>query len=912
MPVRVNGVAGLGIALRPKISRGSSVVSSPLPAPPTSVRPIIPSLPGCSRWLSCTCCRKTLARRTYFSSNPTSSTSTIHPDEEPSSTTIIPLPHRVKTPHLPLPPPLPYSPNSHPFRRHLEILSLSLFSSPNESWSVYLALHPSLRQYIPDETFRSLLAHQARHEEPALGWHRVKMLLRLAKKCRMELEDLGFENMTNVLKLGLLRILQDNKMEDEAHFKLVKKLWNITSGMVSDLGRIPRKVRRHWLQLQISRLEAYRRNETRLSVVDNPSSTPMEDAVLEIVERGGADGLGYHIGRILSISRGSTVEGLRESLRLMAWCLSRGTYIHTTFLFKVMRKLVSGWDREGMNGRQLLKAEIPKVLSQVETSPTSLAAQQLREVSERVEKRSQSRMERALELLDVGGLGLPGMIEQGMSIAKGAKTKAYSVTAIEAALRLLEESLQHRDVEQSPLTIVIANALYSAYRSGRSIEIAALVVRFVRTPQESQVINRLPSDVIIPLFRLLLTVMPSPEVYILARKIYQHARAADPPFLWSHHNIDAWRTLYKFSVTSPNLHLHFASRLYADLMADGMAIRRTDALMMIRAIGMKPSPSRPILLERHIKDYLWVQYGRQPALIAALVQGLTRTSVKDAELALNLAHRLAENTALQPLVVQLIIAQLARSPRLEHLAKSFSLLSRLEPGATATWAYNTVLSYLVSAGRLRPQDGQMSRGDSLAHATALYKEMIRNDIRPNPRTISIMLRSLLDNDHLDAALAVFGVCVEQQIVLKSSAVGRLMVRLALAGRSEEADLVEQRWRESTVRGEKISWDRGVVGARVLLDIKHGKRVDLGAIAKQTGWNGTPAFLQFLETLRPPSRDDNESLGEAAQDENELSGGAVEADERVTKSLNDHKSSFWYKGKNVEMSSTNELRMSVVF
>ncbi|WWD18542.1 hypothetical protein CI109_102995 [Kwoniella shandongensis] len=898
MPIKVVAAASLRSALRPAgltTLRPPSIRSIP-------PRPAIPSEPGCSRWASCTCCRSSLGRRTYFSSNP----HTTIPNDEEESATVVPLPHRARMPHLPLPPSLPYSPTSHPFRRHLEILSLSLFSSPNESWSVYTALHPSLRQYIPDQTFRSLLAQQTRHEEPALGWHRAKVLLRLAKKCRMELEDLGLEDMTNILRLGLKRILEDENYGDEAEYKLVRRLWTVVTSMESDLARVPRKIRRDWLRVQIARLQNRRKVQTRISTVENHSSTPMEEEVLNMVERGGGSALGYYIGRILFLSRGTSVEGLRESFRLMAWSLSRGTEVHPAFLFLVMRKLLSGWDRAGKNGRELLKAEIPIVLAQVEASPTSSTAQQLQDIREKVEWRSLSRSERAMALLASSGIGLPGMIGKGISIIKTSKKNLDPAEAIEAALRLLESSLRHHDADQNALITSISTAIYSARRSPR---ISPLVIRFVRLVHESGAIPQLPSDLTIPLFRLLLVSMPSAESYILARKIYEYARAADPPFLWSQHNIDAWRKLYKFSITS--LHLHFASRLYADLMADGLAIRRTDALMMIRAIGTKPSPSRPILLERHIKDYLWVEYGRQPAFITALVQGLTKSSVKDAELALNLAQRLAEDKSLQPVVVQLIIAQLARSSRPEHRAKTFNLLRSLEPGADATWAYNTVLSYLVSAGRTEPAADQLSRNDSLGHAIALYKEMLSNRLQPNVRTISTMLRGLLDNGYVDSALAVFNTCIEQRYSLKSSAVGRLMVRLALDGRADDALVIEKQWRDLSAKSKGISWDRGVVGARVLLDVQQGKQVDLEAVAKRTGWNGTPAFLDFIESLKPPSCTGRDVSAEMAPEPSLVGptdiGGVERANHQRSSSL-----SFWNKGKEVDMYSTGKFSMGVVF
>ena len=98
-------------------------------------------------------------------------------------------------------------------------------------------------------------------------------------------------------------------------------------------------------------------------------------------------------------------------------------------------------------------------------------------------------------------------------------------------------------------------------------------------------------------------------------------------------------------------------------MADGVPIRRPDALILIRAIGSKASPSRAILLERHIKDYLWSSYGSTSPLILALTQGLSTGGIKDTDLALNLAERISDDKALQPSVVELVINQLSKCPK---------------------------------------------------------------------------------------------------------------------------------------------------------------------------------------------------------------------------------------------------------
>ncbi|WVQ96439.1 hypothetical protein IAU59_003544 [Kwoniella sp. CBS 9459] len=942
MSNKVKGVASLGSGLITSAGpRQITSLTRPRISPASSGRPLIPNPdePGCSRWFSCTPSHSTMNHRTFFSSN---SDSHVHPmsrnpktllsagthaAERPlspaseSTPPFVSTSHIDRTPHLPLPPTLPYSPNSHPFRRHLDILSLALYSSPDESWSIYSALHPSLRSYIPDEVFRNLLSHQVDHTEQARAWHRTKVLLRLAKKCDMDLSDLGLDNIYKCLRAGMRRsrVEKDEKKLAETE-RIVTKLWSTVEGMVSDLGRVPHDVRRHRLGLQHRQLLRLQRRppsniaELRLKI---------EESTLGLIRRGGGSGLGHYIAEVLSISRGRSVEGLRQSLRLLAGCMAQGIEIKPSHLLKLMRQLSSRWSQQGEDGLEMVREEISILLNELRIEPLSTTARDLYHALDIATRRSRTRVEKALDLLERNELNLGGVIARGVSVALAAKDLQpvdSQVQALDAALQLLEAALKHREGSYGPLISAITIALYRARTSPRTSvrtsvdEIDERVVRFVRMLHDAQIIPLLPSEAIVPLFRLILTTATSSqsnptgarstESYILCRKIYQHARSASPPFQWSTYNLSLWRKLFKVTLTPPKLHLHFASRLYTDLLADGIPIRRTDALMMIRSIGLKSSPSRPILLERHIKDYLWTELDPHPArqptsLILALVQGLTTVGgTKDAGLALALAERLAEEKSLQPVVVKMVIGQLSKSSKKQDRIRCFQLLRKMsatadhatgdpQTQAQTVWNYNTVLSHLVSSARSHPNpqpddplilevhptpasasNGNLSRPETLSHAVSLYGEMLRSGIRPNARTISTMLRSLLDNNYIDASLAIFHASIEKKILLKSNAVGRLMVRLALDDRLEEADQVELAWRgiSDAGNGTGRAWDKGVVGARVLMNVKRGKEVNLEDVMQKHGWKGSESFLSFLNTLKPPKPKSGQQVArEASKD-----------------------------------------------
>jgi hypothetical protein len=77
-----------------------------------------------------------------------------------------------------------------------------------------------------------------------------------------------------------------------------------------------------------------------------------------------------------------------------------------------------------------------------------------------------------------------------------------------------------------------------------------------------------------------------------------------------------------------------------------------------------------------------------------------------------------------------------------------------------------------------------------------------------------------------------------------------MVRLILDERFTEAGDVEREWRRLASPAFGRRYDRAIVGARVLLDTRSGKEVDIPRIAQQTGWSGTAPFIRFIESLQP--------------------------------------------------------------
>lgn len=871
MSNKVNGLTCLSSALRnkrPKISLRlckSQPLGSAIP---------LPDGPGCSRWLSCSCCRPNISKRTFFTSNHLSEASVVgspltkgleRPSPEEEQRPILFVPDTsVATPHLPLPPTLPYSPNSHPFRRHLSILSLSLLSTDTDkSWFVYTALHPSLRRHLPDEMFRALLTKQTGHGDGKEAWKRVRELLLLSKQCEMDLEEIGKEALEKCLTLGLDLALRVGKTDPKT-VKLLRKLWKSLASLSNNLETIPLHLRQDWLHLQAILLDLRQKHETRAWRLNRPS--PMEETILEMVERNGLSGLGPTVGRILLRMRGGSEEGVKQALRLVAWSVNKKAEVKMENVVEVMTRLGAAWGTEGRDGMRTLELEIDTILKEVEALPCSpaeeLFGQALRSVEGKI-----NLLKNTLSSLEDRTLDYESLTRKCFELcAKAKRVKENEILPImEATLRLLEIALQYPEEDPIPLITSISKTLHQLLRSPLSPCVSPPIVRFTQLILQARILPALPPHVVVPLFRLIIAALPSDDSYILSRKVYEFARTANPPFIWSESNSKQWRSLFQSALSRDRKHLHFASRLYADYISDGLPVRRADALLMIRSIGSKPSPSRPILLERHIKDYLWFAYGRRPALVKAVVQGLTGAGVRDSELALNLAQRLSLDKELQPLIILMIIGQLARSSQPAHRVKCFALLHQLSPithPEETKWAYNTVLSYLVSSALPFPQLGNTAHEEIMPLVLSVYKNMIDRGIEPDGRTAGTIIRMLTDYGLIDEALAVFGSCLDRGLAPKSHAIGRMMVRLALAKRFEEALQVESRWREVTTgidSQKKIrAYDKGVVGARVLVDVMMGKSVDLSAAARK-GWKGNKEFLEFLESLKPKQDEAKEEV-----------------------------------------------------
>jgi hypothetical protein len=798
----------------------------------TYIPPRPPEGPGCSRWLSCSCCRNSTntgaSKSAYFSSNKSNSIkkplSLPTFDNEPA---LSPSDNTRQAARLPLPPTLPYSPNSVPFKRHIEYLSLAILSSsPEDSWRTYLALHHTLRRYIPDDLFRSLLSHQLLSEHPKQRWIRSLALVRFAKKCGVNARDLGEENLKNVFRAGLTYVLKTMSSEIETYVVEIEVLW----GQVVECREVPMDLRKGYLQYHIKRRDGKHvsRRANRAILETEEASAALRD----MVGRFGMEGIGREAGRVISLYHGPDVGTHIKSLEMAAWCAENGQALPNDTVV-VMLRLVEIWREAGLD-------PVAKLESTVGALPVTLpGAEFLDSILTEIRYRLRCLAQRVID-----------------AIADQSSTRALT----RATLDMLDDPNPYTDIGLDALedllkrkaeVDMVVSAMIKALLPRRNTD---SVIRLMRMLAEHDVIRNLRDTTIHSLFQLVMTRIPNEEAYILARRLYTLARSHS--YRW--HHLSTWQSIFRHALDRNRRQLHFASRLFADAHADGLQPNMDDYRTLIRAVGMSRSVSRPILLERYITFFLELGMSPEP-FVHALVQGLTANKdVNDTSLALELSRRILQDRPIPTAAAELMIARFTDSPRISHLRQANFLLDF----APSIQSFNQIIFSIVAHSRLDPKAGEMSRIEALAHAVAIYKRMMDQRVPVNARTVSLLLRALVDSRHITSAMAVFNAAVDNGHTLKPNSVGRLMVRLVLDDRLDEAAQVETKWRNSADIPNGKRYDRAIVGARVLLDTKLGKTVDLEDVARRTGWSGTKPFLRFVESLKFRPESDVAAVPEA--------------------------------------------------
>lgn len=270
---------------------------------------------------------------------------------------------------------------------------------------------------------------------------------------------------------------------------------------------------------------------------------------------------------------------------------------------------------------------------------------------------------------------------------------------------------------------------------------------------------------------------------------------------------------------------HFASRLYEDLLGDGVGVPLSNAVALIQAIAQRPSSSRLVLLDRYIKDVLYDADMKTDELIELMASSLADTP-QGAAFAFHIARRIDPNAAIPPAVIGTLIPQLALSRSQHHRSLALSLLDMLPPGKETVSLYRTALRNLNEHIRVADL--------GLESSIAVYegmKKMESSSPEAQGQTISHLMVALCKLEHLDLALGMFRESVTRKVALTAVGPATLMLKLATSQRTAEAYEVERGYYAVT---PKSANHRAVTHSHLAVDIVSGVPVDLSVFVGKDG------------------------------------------------------------------------------
>ncbi|CAK9784232.1 unnamed protein product [Cutaneotrichosporon oleaginosum] len=725
----------------------------------------------------------------------------------------------------------------------MQILSLALLSpGAEESWSIYEALHPELRAAIPDDIFSSLIARQLAADKN-LKRDRLVELANLARVCGMDPARLGAESIKDILKA--MFALEPEDKAWQGHYDTLDWLWAALFELIGrDFRRVSLRMKQDWLDVTNYR---FRGDLSRTHA-----------ALEHLVGHHGGVGITKSASKILLRSRSADAATVAVSLRLAAWCLARGVTVHEDTIVRILSRLKVRHDADGHDGRERAREAAEDLIAELREGEAHEAAVPIVLALKHFELINRTPLERATTVADDPEATIGRLHSSVEKLLRGSPSDAE----LQLAIKLCDRALQ-MDASLEPILMTTLNGVRNHPRYALKVAEMCFQSNVFRHPFSSAFKNKL--------LMAMLDCLPSPTAYDIVVRLYPLARTPDEAqrYTWTHATAPQWHKLFAAAVRRRQL--HFPSRLYADLMADGLRVPQRAQISFIKLIASTPSDSRAILLDRHIKDYLWNEAQPVQPLMVAVAQGLGSTGISaDAARATQLCRRIAAGAGvtIPARAIESLVASLFSSSNIETRALGRQLLEQLPP-SDASKAYTLALSALV----------KNIRAAGLQQVIALYRNMDETGVPATSGVGSSLLMAVLKEGHLDSALAIFRTASKQVGPVKSAAVGRLMINLALAGRTDEAYAVEREWRAHFPAG--VEYDKGVYGARMVVDFKAGKEVDLSIftsniegrvlLKRHKGYKPTLPFFKFIETLRPKEDGLKEEEEEVPKDSVDLLG-----------------------------------------
>lgn len=682
---------------------------------------------------------------------------------------------------LPLPPPLPYSPDSIPFRRHLDILQQSLTTHPDESWLVYQSLHPSLKRYIPNRTYVALISQQSNLKDLESALTRVEELLGFAEECGMQWEELGETILRQILRLGTdcaAKVSRETgRMFD---ISTLRQVWGTICRLYrNDLGRVPSDARRTWFDCLFVLARNNGTIQGRKAFHDEASTLMLQ--LLPIEE---SKWLRDHAGPLISmrfVPSDFDVEARLARVRQLAYLHARGVEIDSRCARQVIsavRRLVRAQQHD-ISWDDMVRSVTSDVVG---TDPLGMHERGTQawidglvawtedlHKNDGPDRYAFTTLKRARATLANPNASTATIIAMSLPLAKILHKKAGSksggkrpqqarlepVAATNVLLGLFER-VAHRALADPHVMVAVITRKLIDYHTAGEPTVHSMILRFTRALLSSDLLGHIDSKLVHLIFDLLVDISSSSEpAYDLARRVYSLARSTESPYTWTSTitSRKRWRRLFRSSLQPSRGHMHFASRLYADRLADGQTVSPFDMLFFIRAIGSQDGLSKYVLLERHLKDYLYFEYSSLDKFVWSLVKGLTaRGRGREAWLGFHLSLRIMGSKPLQDKIYFRVIKCFSESRREQDFRYSFGVLEYLDKDSTLLpklydLMFSSLLQKSIEKARDRNADTEL-----VTLVVDLMKHLAEKEIKPSMLGMECFLRILIAGGYHDRAL----------------------------------------------------------------------------------------------------------------------------------------------------------------
>jgi len=726
----------------------------------------------------------------------------------------------------------------------MDALRMSLSMHPNDSWTTYRSLHPSLWPDIPNDLFVALIDHQLQ-AAPSSFSERVQTLLVFAQKCGLELDQLGLPLVERISKVALgIAIAELKRGVKSYRIGVLNELWEtVLRSRDDNIHSVPLDLRQAWMEFQLRAAE-------RVSQQGKERTHRTKVAVAEaerFIQQGCGEGVGLFLGEILGVElAGMPPEEWDERIAIMGRGLAQGFVFPTRTVREVLGRarqayathghldpsdrlawivgevgptlegpdaggarsvlgIIADWIQrehkmDTAEGRlrhyaaaargMKAAAEISvprvirlslgilgsihlddpgaeRVISQLgQAQPQNLSKA---EKKQRWKSRWQLQQQMAARTRTDKGNNQPGVSRRTYKGVEGVDPHR----ALDVVLTMFERVSIRSAADVHVLVAAITGKLLVLLRQPSEasaiaphVAFAPAIERFTRAIIVADLIGHIDDHLVHLLFDMLCECLESRASYILARRIYARARALDMPYVWtdkrSHHT--RWRLLFKTALSQrPAAHLNFASRLYADRYVDIGSIFRQDYLHMVRAVGASGSknPSKYILLERHIKDFVHDDPVRRNGFVLALVSGLTaRRKGRDAWYGFHLSLRVLGDKPVPDPVYDMVIDVLSNTGRVVDWKRAIAVLDYVPVShANLVEYYEKVFRGVLDGPSASQSQPARLRQETL---TALYHHARERGVRPSAYMIESMAHILAEEGYIKHATAVLHTMVDHE------------------------------------------------------------------------------------------------------------------------------------------------------